>query len=81
MEGHIMTVTELRRLYKDKQLIEAIIESSIEEESWIVEFRHNRGGLVLLTDEHGQECHYQDADEASRSALDVGFKQVRIANK
>ena len=47
----------------------------------IVEFRHNRGGLVLLTDEHGKECHYQDADEASRSALDVGFKQVRIANK
>ena len=33
MEGHIMTVTELRRLYQDKQLIEAIIESSIEEES------------------------------------------------
>lgn len=76
-----MTVTELRRLYQEKQLLEAIIESSIEEEDWIVEFRHHRGGLVLLTDEHGQECHYQNMDDASRLALDVGFRQVRIANK
>lgn len=76
-----MTVTELRRLYQEKQLLEAIIESSIEEEDWIVEFRHHRGGLVLLTDEHGKECHYQNMDDASRLALDVGFRQVRIANK
>lgn len=76
-----MTVIELRRLYEGKQLIEAIIESSAEDEDWIVEFRHNRGGLVLLTDENGKECHYQDVDDASRLALDVGFKQVRIANK
>ena len=52
-----------------------------EDEDWIVEFRYSRGGLVLLTDENGKECHYQDVDDASRSALDVGFKQVRIANK
>ncbi|MFV0575479.1 MAG: hypothetical protein ACK5NC_08750 [Vibrio sp.] len=76
-----MTVTELRRLYQEKQLVEAIIESSMEEQDWIVEFRHDRGGLVLLTDEYGNECHYQDVDEASRSVLDIGFKQVRIANK
>lgn len=81
MEGLAMTVTELRRLYKDKQLIEAIIESSTEYDDWIVEFRHNRGGLVLLTDEQGQECHYQDINDASRLACDVGFKQIRIANK
>ncbi len=76
-----MTVTELQRLFQDRQLVEAIIESSAEEDTWIVEFRHNRGGLVLLTDANGKECHYHDIDDASQSALDVGFRQVRIATK
>ncbi|MBD1576270.1 hypothetical protein HC723_07460 [Vibrio sp. S11_S32] len=76
-----MTVTELQRLYQDQLLVEAIIESSAEEAAWIVEFRHRRGGLVLLTDVYGKECHCSDIDDASRLAQKVGFKQVRIANK
>lgn len=73
-----MTISELRSLYQDNQLIEAIIEPSIQEGTWIVEFRHTRGGFVLLTDSHGEECHYIDLDKASKSALAVGFRQVRI---
>ncbi|WP_070962872.1 hypothetical protein [Vibrio sonorensis] len=73
-----MTINELRSLYRDNQLVEAIIEPSAEEGSWIVEFRHARGGFVLLTDAHGEECHYIDLDQASKSAMAVGFKQVRV---
>ena len=57
------------------------IEPSAQEGSWIVEFRHARGGFVLLTDSHGEECHYIDVDLASKSAMAVGFKQVRIEAK
>ncbi|BCL71327.1 conserved hypothetical protein [Vibrio nigripulchritudo MADA3029] len=73
-----MTISELRSLYQDNQLVEAIIEPSIQEGTWIVEFRHARGGFILLTDSHGEECHYIDLDKASKSALAVGFRQVRI---
>ena len=76
-----MTINELRALYRDDQLIEAIIEPSAQEGNWIVEFRHTRGGLVLLTDSHGEECHYGDLDLASKSAMAVGFKQVRVETK
>ncbi|MCG7498739.1 hypothetical protein MHO82_17865 [Vibrio sp. Of7-15] len=75
-----MTLSELRLLYHQDQLVEAIIEPSIQENMWIVEFRHTRGGLVPLTDSKGCEQHYQDVDMASKSALAVGFNQVRIAN-
>jgi len=76
-----MTITELRNLYRENKLVEAIIEPSAEEGNWIVEFRHTRGGFVLLTDIHGEECHYGDLDLASKSAMAVGFKQVRIESK
>lgn len=76
-----MTINELRNLYRENQLVEAIIEPSVQEGSWIVEFRHARGGLVLLTDAHGEECHYMDLDLASRSAMAVGFQQVRVETK
>ncbi|MGO2510142.1 MAG: hypothetical protein ACTH6Y_14420 [Vibrio hibernica] len=77
----MMTVTELQRLYQEHLLVEAIIESSAEENAWIVEFRDSRGGLVLLTDIYGKECHCHDLGDASRLAQKVGFKQVSIANK
>ncbi|MGL6262326.1 hypothetical protein [Vibrio sp. WXL103] len=73
-----MTISELRALYREDQLVEAIIEPSIQEGSWVVEFRHRRGGLVLLTDAHGEECLYEDIDLASKSAMAVGFQQVRV---
>ncbi|MBW3697503.1 MULTISPECIES: hypothetical protein [Vibrio] len=76
-----MTLPELRNLYREKMLVEAIIEPSTQEGSWVVEFRHRRGGFVLLTDVHGEECHYLDLDLASKSAMAVGFQQVRIENK
>ncbi|MDN3608930.1 hypothetical protein ACFFUP_18225 [Vibrio ostreicida] len=76
-----MTLNELRNLYRENQLVEAIIEPSSQEGAWIVEFRHTRGGLVLLTDAHGQECHYIDIDLASKSAMAVGFRQVRVEAK
>ncbi len=40
-----MTITELRNLYRENQLVEAIIEPSSEEGAWIVEFRHQREDL------------------------------------
>ena len=43
-----------------------------------MEFRHARGGFVFLTDSHGEECLYEDLDAASKSAMAVGFQQVRI---
>lgn len=76
-----MTITELRNLYRENKLIEAIIEPSSQEGCWIVEFRHHRGGFVLLTDAHGDECQYEDLDIASKSAMAVGFKQVRVESK
>ncbi|EDP57950.1 hypothetical protein [Vibrio sp. AND4] len=76
-----MTINELRHLYRDKQLVEAIIEPSIQEGGWVVEFRHARGGFVCLTDSHGEECLYDNLDTASKSALAVGFQQVRIEDR
>ncbi len=76
-----MTISELRGLYRDNQLVEAIIEPSIQEGSWVVEFRHSRGGFILLTDSHGEECHYSDLDKASKSALAVGFSHVRVEER
>ncbi|CAM3203371.1 MULTISPECIES: hypothetical protein [Vibrio] len=73
-----MTIAELRNLYREKMLVEAIIEPSAHEGSWIVEFRHQAGGFVLLTNASGEECHYADLDLASKSAMAVGFKQVRV---
>ncbi|WED21583.1 hypothetical protein L3Q72_13320 [Vibrio sp. JC009] len=76
-----MTLTELRTLYRSNQLVEAIIEPSIQEEGWVVEFRHAKGGFVIMTDIHGEECQYYDLDLASKSAMAVGFKQVRVEEK
>ncbi|CAH0524647.1 thymidylate kinase [Vibrio hippocampi] len=76
-----MTITELKQLYYQNQLIEAIIEPSSAEGGWIVEFRHCQGGFLMLTDTHGAECQYTDLDTASKSALAVGFSEVRIEAK
>ncbi len=76
-----MTINELRHLFRDNQLVEAIIEPSIREGGWVVEFRRARGGFVCLTDSHGEECLYDDLDTASKSALAVGFQQVRIEDR
>ena len=72
------TLSELKLMYQEDQLVEAVIEPVVVEESWIVEFRHVRGGLVLLTDMKGGEMTYRDLESASKSALAVGFNQVRI---
>ncbi|AAW84804.1 hypothetical protein ACTFQF_06415 [Aliivibrio fischeri] len=72
------TLSELKLMYQEDQLVEAVIEPVIVEDSWIVEFRHVRGGLVLLTDLKGGEVKYRDLEAASKSALAVGFSQVRI---
>lgn len=75
-----MTINELRNLYRENQLVEAIIEPSAEEGFWVVEFRHAHGEFLLLTDVHGEECHYRDLNLASKSAMAVGFNQVRVEN-
>lgn len=73
-----MTIPELRELYQTQQLVEAIIEPSFQEGEWIVEFRHQMGGFVLLTDENGEECRYIDLDSASQSAMAVGFVKFEL---
>jgi len=76
-----MTLTELKVLYRKNQLVEAIIEPSVQDGTWIVEFRNTQGGLVLLTDAEGEGCQYLDLDVASQSAMLVGFNQVRVEEK
>ncbi len=73
-----MTLEELRTLYRANLLVEAVAEPCAEQGLWSLEFRHVRGGFVLLTDELGEECHYHNLDLVSRSALAVGFKQLRV---
>ncbi len=75
-----MTLNELQRLYDSHELIEAVVEPSIREDGWIVEFRHRRGGFVPLTDAAGVEKNYLNVDQATETALEVGFHQVRIAD-
>ncbi|WP_413114002.1 thymidylate kinase [Thaumasiovibrio sp. DFM-14] len=75
-----MTLTELQKLYITHDLVEAVIEPSLRQDGWIVEFRHRRGGFVLLTDAAGVEECYSDIDQATEYALAVGFQQVRIAD-
>ena len=79
--GIAMTINELRHLFRENQLVEAIIEPAIQEGGWVVEFRHARGGFVFMTDSHGEECLYEDLDAASKSAMAVGFQQVRIEDR
>lgn len=75
-----MTLTELRHLYRDNELVEAIIEP-INDGVWGVEFRHVNGGFMPLTDSRGEACHYDDLDSASKFAMAVGFRQVRVEAK
>lgn len=79
MKWAVMTINELRVLYRSKRLVEAIVEPADQEEgSWVVEFRDTHGGMLALTDPSGEQCHYTDLDSASRSAMAVGFSQVRV---
>ncbi|SJN60109.1 hypothetical protein RND59_08050 [Vibrio ruber] len=73
-----MSLEELKALYRGNLLVEAIVEPFSDNGMWIVEFKHADGSFILLTDEDGEECHYTNLDLASKSAMDVGFKQVRI---
>ncbi|AMG30911.1 thymidylate kinase [Grimontia hollisae] len=73
-----MTKSELRTLYRQRLLVEAVVEPSLSSDGWIVEFRHTRGGLVPLTDGNGIEQCFGDVDMATENALDIGFHQVRI---
>ncbi|MCD9508629.1 thymidylate kinase [Photobacterium phosphoreum] len=75
-----MTLTELKHLYAHQDLIEALVEPSINS-GYIVEFRHRHGGLVPLTDIGGSEQCYGDVDSATQQAFEVGFQQVRIADE
>ncbi|MCJ2378357.1 thymidylate kinase [Vibrio sp. ZSDZ34] len=76
-----MTITELKHLYQRNLLAEAIVEPAESDGGWIVEFRHTQGGFLLLTDTHGAECQYEDLDLASKTAMAVGFSEVRIEAK
>ena len=73
-----MTIDELKVLFRDDLLVEAIVEPFSDDGLWIVEFRHIQGGFVLLTDDHGEECYYRDFDLASKSAMEVGFKHITV---
>ncbi|WP_261816108.1 thymidylate kinase [Vibrio gallicus] len=73
-----MTINELRVLYRSQNLVEAIVEPGAQEGAWMVEFRDSDGGVLILTDVHGEQCQYSDLDTASRTAMAVGFTQVRV---
>ena len=75
-----MTKTELRALYHQDMLVEAVVEHSLASDDWIVEFRHQRGGLVPLTDVNGVERTFDDADAATDYAMEVGFSHVRVVD-
>ncbi len=77
----LVTKTELRYLYNQKMLVEALVEHSFIMDGWIVEFRHQRGGLVPLTDASGIEKTFADPDTATTYAMEVGFSQVRVVDE
>ncbi|OBT16368.1 thymidylate kinase [Vibrio sp. UCD-FRSSP16_10] len=73
-----MTINELRVLYRSERLVEAIVEQSSQDGLWLVEFRDSHGGILALTDPQGEQHYYSDLDSASKSAMAVGFSQVRV---
>lgn len=73
-----MTLEELRSLYRANLLVEAIAEPFDDQGDWMIEFRHVQGGFVILTHSSGEACHYSDLHYASQSAVQVGFKQIRV---
>ncbi len=77
----MMTKSGLKKLFEQELLIEAVIESSMIEDVWIVEFRHADGNLIPLTDGKGTERIFNDVESASMHALDIGFYQVRIVDE
>lgn len=62
-------------------LLKPLLNQQFKKVDGVVEFRHARGGFVFLTDSHGEECLYEDLDAASKSAMAVGFQQVRIEDR
>ncbi len=76
--GNKMTKTELRSLYNQDMLVEAVVEHSLLTDAWILEFRHSRGGYVPLTDINGDEQVFEDPDMAMDRAMEIGFNQVRV---
>ncbi|KKA45120.1 MULTISPECIES: hypothetical protein [Salinivibrio] len=75
-----MTAEQLRALYRQQLLIEAVVEPSLDSEGWVVECRHTGGGLMALTNAEGIEQCFTDIDQATLNALEIGFQQVRIAD-
>ncbi|WP_074214099.1 thymidylate kinase [Salinivibrio sp. ES.052] len=75
-----MTAEQLRALYRQQLLIEAVVEPSLASEGWVVECRHTSGGLMVLTNADGIEQCFTDIDQATSNALKIGFQQVRIAD-
>ncbi|CAM3109928.1 thymidylate kinase [Vibrio rarus] len=73
-----MTINELRVLYRSERLVEAIVEQADQGGLWVVEFRDSHGGILALTDPQGEQRHYSDINSASKSAMAVGFNQVRV---
>ncbi len=73
-----MTKSELRSLFDQEMLVEAVVEHSLLTDAWIVEFRHSRGGFVPLTDLNGNEQTFDDPDAATDRAMEIGFSQVRV---
>jgi hypothetical protein len=75
-----MTAEQLRALYRQQLLIEALVEPSLDNEGWVVECRHAAGGLMALTNADGVEQCFLDIDQATLNALEIGFQQVRIVD-
>ena len=73
-----MTKAELRTLFNQDKLTEAVVEPSLDKRGWIVEFRHFEGTMLPLTDNDGVECCFLNSDSASDHAVEIGFQQVRI---
>jgi hypothetical protein len=73
-----MTYDEIRTLYQQHQLIEAIAEPTLPDGTWSLAFRDIHGGFIPLSDPYGEAYHYQSLDLVFRSARRVGFEQVRV---
>ncbi|GAM65917.1 thymidylate kinase [Vibrio ishigakensis] len=65
-------------MYRDQRLVEAIIEPADQEGSYVVEFRDSQGGILALTDLHGEQCHYHDLDSALRVQWQWAFLKSEL---
>lgn len=73
-----MVIEELKRLYQRNRLVEAFVEPFSDSDLWMVEFKDRQGRFWVLTEPEGEKCMYDDVDTAFQSAMEVGFRQVKI---